>query len=322
MNPKYKRIVLKLSGEALKDVTNGEPLDPAILKNLALSLKEIHSLGVQICLVVGGGNIFRGLSGSQSGVDRTTGDYMGMLATVINGLALMNALEKEGVPVRVQTAIPMEKIAEPFILRRAVRHLEKGRIVILVAGTGNPYFSTDTTAALRASELGADAILKATKVDGIYDKDPAKFPDAVKFDKISYLDALEKRGRKQETLVEAYIVKAIDLLGTMPRLEACSVCGKAGANRYFSVEEGGMICADCARQLTRKTDKETLIYDTNFDIVNILKYFQKESFRAFQGIALEDEILKKLHAILRSWLAYHFGVEKLKSEVFLLYGQD
>ena len=187
MNPKYKRIVLNLSGEALKDVTNGEPLDPAILKNLALSLKEIHSLGVQICLVVGGGNIFRGLSGSQSGVDRTTGDYMGMLATVINGL------EKEGVPVRVQTAIPMEKIAEPFILRRAVRHLEKGRIVILVAGTGNPYFSTDTTAALRASELGADAILKATKVDGIYDKDPAKFPDAVKFDKISYLDALEKR---------------------------------------------------------------------------------------------------------------------------------
>lgn len=193
MNPKYKRIVLKLSGEALKNAATGEPLDPAILKNLALSIKEISSLGVQICLVVGGGNIFRGLSGSQGGVDRTTGDYMGMLATVINGLALMNALEKEGVAVRVQTAIPMEKVAEPFILRRAVRHLEKGRVVILVAGTGNPYFSTDTTAALRASELGADAILKATKVDGIYDKDPAKFPDAVKFDRISYLDALERR---------------------------------------------------------------------------------------------------------------------------------
>lgn len=193
MNPKYKRIVLKLSGEALKNAVTGEPLDPAILKNLALSIKEISSLGVQICLVVGGGNIFRGLSGSQGGVDRTTGDYMGMLATVINGLALMNALEKEGVAVRVQTAIPMEKVAEPFILRRAVRHLEKGRVVILVAGTGNPYFSTDTTAALRASELGADAILKATKVDGIYDKDPAKFPDAVKFDRISYLDALERR---------------------------------------------------------------------------------------------------------------------------------
>ena len=193
MNPKYKRIVLKLSGEALKNAATGEPLDPAILKNRALSIKEISSLGVQICLVVGGGNIFRGLSGSQGGVDRTTGDYMGMLATVINGLALMNALEKEGVAVRVQTAIPMEKVAEPFILRRAVRHLEKGRVVILVAGTGNPYFSTDTTAALRASELGADAILKATKVDGIYDKDPAKFPDAVKFDRISYLDALERR---------------------------------------------------------------------------------------------------------------------------------
>ena len=193
MNPKYKRIVLKLSGEALKNAATGEPLDPAILKNLALSIKEISSLGVQICLVVGGGNIFRGLSGSQGGVDRTTGDYMGMLATVINGLALMNALEKEGVAVRVQTAIPMEKVAEPFILRRAVRHLEKGRVVILVAGTGNPYFSTDTTAALRASELGADAILKATNVDGIYDKDPAKFPDAVKFDRISYLDALERR---------------------------------------------------------------------------------------------------------------------------------
>ena len=193
MNPKYKRIVLKLSGEALKNAATGEPLDSAILKNLALSIKEIRSLGVQICLVVGGGNICRGLSGSQGGVDRTTGDYMGMLATVINGLALMNALEKEGVAVRVQTAIPMEKIAEPFILRRAVRHLEKGRVVILVAGTGNPYFSTDTTAALRASELGADAILKATKVDGIYDKDPAKFPDAVKFDRISYLDALERR---------------------------------------------------------------------------------------------------------------------------------
>ena len=193
MNPKYKRIVLKLSGEALKDVVNGDPLDSSILKNLAISLKEIHSMGVQICLVVGGGNIFRGLSGAQGGVDRTTGDYMGMLATVINGLALMNALENEGVAVRVQTAIPMDKVAEPFILRRAVRHLEKGRIVILVAGTGNPYFSTDTTAALRASELGADAILKATKVDGIYDKDPNKFPDAVKFDNITYLDALEKR---------------------------------------------------------------------------------------------------------------------------------
>ncbi len=193
MNPKYKRIVLKLSGEALKDTAKGDALDPVILKNLALELKEVYNMGVQICLVVGGGNIFRGLSGSKSGVDRTTGDYMGMLATVINGLALMNALEREGVPVRVQTAIPMEKVAEPFILRRAVRHLEKNRIVIFVAGTGNPYFSTDTTAALRASEINADCILKATKVDGIYDKDPNKFPDAVKYDNIQYLESIEKR---------------------------------------------------------------------------------------------------------------------------------
>ncbi len=193
MNLKYKRIVLKLSGEALKDVKNGDCLDSAILKNLAQELKVVHEQGVQICLVVGGGNIFRGLSGSKSGVDRTTGDYMGMLATVINGLALMNALEKEGVPVRVQTAIPMEKVAEPFIVRRAVRHLEKNRVVIFVAGTGNPYFSTDTTAALRASEINADCILKATKVDGIYDKDPKKYSDAVKYDTLSYMEAIEKR---------------------------------------------------------------------------------------------------------------------------------
>lgn len=193
MNPKYKRIVLKISGEALKDAARGEALDASVLKKLALELKQLRLMGVQICLVVGGGNIFRGLSGTGSGVDRTTGDYMGMLATVINGLALMNALENEGVPVRVQTAIPMEKVAEPFILRRAVRHLEKGRIVIFVAGTGNPYFSTDTTAALRASEIGADCLLKATKVDGVYDKDPKKHPDAAKYDTLPYLEAIEKR---------------------------------------------------------------------------------------------------------------------------------
>ena len=193
MNLKYKRIVLKLSGEALKDVKKGDCLDSSILGKLAAELKAVHDNGVQICVVVGGGNIFRGLNGAKSGVDRTTGDYMGMLATVINGLALMNALEKEGVPVRVQTAIPMEKVAEPFIVRRALRHLEKGRVVIFVAGTGNPYFSTDTTAALRASEVNADCILKATKVDGIYDKDPVKFADAVKYDSLSYMEAIEKR---------------------------------------------------------------------------------------------------------------------------------
>ena len=153
----------------------------------------MHELGVQIGLVIGGGNIFRGLPGAQRGVDRTTGDYMGMLATVINGLALMDCLEKMGVNVRVQSAIPMNEIAEPFILRRAIRHLEKGRVVIFVAGTGNPYFSTDTTAALRASEMHADIIMKATKVDGIYDQDPKKHPDAVKYDQITFIDALRQR---------------------------------------------------------------------------------------------------------------------------------
>lgn len=192
MNCKYKRIVLKVSGEALKG-NCPDAHSPEILTSLAHELKEVHEMGVQICLVVGGGNIFRGLKGLDKGVDRTTGDHMGMLATVINGLALMSALESVGVDVRVQTAIPMEKVAEPFIVRKAIRHLEKGRVVIFVAGTGNPYFSTDTTASLRAAEVQADCILKATKVDGIYDKDPMKFADAVKFDKISYSDALAKR---------------------------------------------------------------------------------------------------------------------------------
>jgi uridylate kinase len=194
IKPKYKRIILKISGEALGCEDNANPLDDTILERICQEIKEIHKLGVQIGLVVGGGNIFRGLSGANnSGTDRTTGDYMGMLATVINGLALMDRLERLGAPVRVQTAIQMSRVAEPFILRRAIRHMEKGRIVIFVAGTGNPYFSTDTTAALRASEIGADILLKATKVDGIYDKDPVKHKDAVKYKKISYIDALKQR---------------------------------------------------------------------------------------------------------------------------------
>lgn len=190
--PKYKRIVLKISGEALRN--NGEPIDSVILKRICINIKEIHELGVQIGLVVGGGNIFRGLAGANlKGIDRTTGDFMGMLATAINGLALMDSLEKLGIPVRVLTAIPMNEVAEPFILRRAIRHLEKGRVVILVGGTGNPYFSTDTTAALRASEIGAEIIMKATKVDGIYNKDPIHYKDAVKYDQLSFLDALKNR---------------------------------------------------------------------------------------------------------------------------------
>ena len=191
---KYKRVVLKLSGEALRSSDGQEPIDTEILYGLCSELKEVHALGVQLALVVGGGNIFRGLSGAEEqGVNRATGDYMGMLATVINALAVMDCLEQLGVEVRVQTAIPMEKVAEPYILRRAIRHLERGRVVILAAGTGNPYFSTDTTAALRASEIGAEIIFKATKVDGVYDKDPVKFPDAVKYEELSYDEALEKR---------------------------------------------------------------------------------------------------------------------------------
>jgi uridylate kinase len=190
---KYQRVVLKLSGEVLRGGKTGDPIDAETLERVCKQVKEIQALGVQVCVVIGGGNIFRGLNGEQRGVDRTTGDYMGMLATVINGLALMDCLEKLGVNTRVQSAIPMNQIAEPFILRRAMRHLEKGRVVIFVAGTGNPYFSTDTTAALRASELHADIILKATKVDGVYDKDPKKFPDAVKYDQITFVDALKQR---------------------------------------------------------------------------------------------------------------------------------
>ena len=191
--PIYKRIVLKLSGEALREKGGRDTISPQIVKEIARQVQEVFALGVQVSIVIGGGNIWRGLAASHRGMDRTTADYMGMLATVINGLALQNQLEQSGLVTRVQTAIAMENIAEPFILRRAVRHLEQGRVVIFVAGTGNPYFSTDTTAALRASEIGADIILKATKVDGIYDRDPNLYPDAIRYDRISYTDALTKR---------------------------------------------------------------------------------------------------------------------------------
>ncbi|HEX4342030.1 MAG TPA: uridine monophosphate kinase, partial [Verrucomicrobiae bacterium] len=169
--PKFKRILLKLSGESLGG-ESGMGISPEAVQNLAQQIREVRDLGVQVVIVLGGGNIFRGLAGSERGIERATGDYMGMLATVINSLALQDALEKIGVATRVQTAITMTQIAEPFIRRRAMRHLEKNRVVIFGAGTGNPYFSTDTAAALRANEMGAEAILKATKVDGIYDSDP------------------------------------------------------------------------------------------------------------------------------------------------------
>jgi uridylate kinase len=189
--PVYRRILLKLSGEALM----GEQqfgIDPAITTQIAKEIGEIQSLGVQTAVVIGGGNLFRGLAASAKGMDRATADYMGMLATVINALALQDALEHNGVNTRVASAIEMRAVAEPFIRRRAVRHLEKGRVVLFAAGTGNPYFTTDTAAALRAMEMRADVILKGTKVDGIYTADPMVHPDATKFDDISYLKVLEQ----------------------------------------------------------------------------------------------------------------------------------
>lgn len=189
--PKYRRILLKLSGEALGGEAFG--INPEAIHEMARQIREVREMGVEIVIVVGGGNIFRGLQGSERGIERATGDYMGMLATVINALALQDALEKKGVATRVQSAINMSQVAEPFIRRRAVRHLEKGRVVIFGGGTGNPYFSTDTTAALRANEIGAEVILKATKVDGIYDSDPKKNSSAKRFAQITYLDALQRQ---------------------------------------------------------------------------------------------------------------------------------
>ena len=191
MNPAYTRVLLKFSGEALMgDQEFG--ISSEIITSFAKQVKEISDLGVEVAIVIGGGNIFRGLSGTAEGVDRVTGDHMGMLATVINSLALQNSIENLGIPTRVLSAIEMNKIAEPYIKRRAIRHLEKGRVVIFGAGIGNPYFTTDTAAALRAIEIGAEIVAKATKVDGVYDKDPKKYSDAVKYEEVSYQEVLTK----------------------------------------------------------------------------------------------------------------------------------
>jgi uridylate kinase len=189
--PKYKRVVLKLSGEALAG-NQGYGIDQDIMNSIAAQVKEVQDCGVEVAIVVGGGNIWRGVAGSAKGMDRATADYMGMLATVINALALQDALEKHGVDSRVQSAIEMRAIAEPYIRRRAIRHLEKKRAVIFAAGTGNPYFSTDTTAALRAAEIEAEVILMAKRVDGVYDSDPLKNPDARKFKDLGYIEVLNK----------------------------------------------------------------------------------------------------------------------------------
>jgi len=188
----YKRVLLKLSGEALAG-DRGYGIEPEVLQRLAREIKEVHEAGVQVGLVLGGGNIFRGVSASVKGMDRVSADYMGMLATGINSLAVQDALERVGVMTRVMSAITMNQICEPFITRRAKRHLEKGRVVIFACGTGNPYFTTDTAAALRAKEIGAEVILKATKVDGVYDKDPVQFPDAVMFKHLTYMEVLKKK---------------------------------------------------------------------------------------------------------------------------------
>ena len=190
----FKRVVLKLSGEALQGRL-GYGIDYDVTASIAKQIKEIKAMGVEVAIVIGGGNIFRGISGSIKGIDRAAADYMGMLATVINGLALQDALEKNGVFTRVQTAIAMQQLAEPYIRRRAIRHLEKGRVVIFVAGTGNPYFTTDTAAVLRAVEIGSNAILKATKVDGVYSADPLKDKSAKKFTSLTYMDVLKKELR-------------------------------------------------------------------------------------------------------------------------------
>ena len=187
----YRRVLLKISGEALM----GEEdygLDRGTVERMAEDVRAVHALGIQVCLVVGGGNIFRGIQGAAQGLDRATADYIGMLATVMNALAFQNALERSGVPTRVQSALPITTVAEPYIRRRAVRHMEKGRVVIFAAGTGNPFFTTDTAAALRATEMGCDLILKGTKVDGVYDADPVKHPEAKRYERLTYLQVLSQ----------------------------------------------------------------------------------------------------------------------------------
>jgi len=190
-NPPYRRVLLKISGEALMGRLE-YGMDPAMVDRIAAEVKSVHALGGQVCVVVGGGNIFRGLSGTATGMERATADYMGMLATVINALAMQSALERAEVPTRVLSAIPIAAVCEPYIRRRAIRHMEKGRVVIFAAGTGNPFFTTDTAAALRASEMGCDALLKATKVDGVYTADPVKDKTAKRYERLSYMDVLSQ----------------------------------------------------------------------------------------------------------------------------------
>lgn len=209
--PAYRRVLIKLSGEALS--SEGIGISANIIKEMANEIAEVHRKGVEIAIVIGGGNIFRGVRASTEGMDRAQADYMGMLATIINSLALQDAIEKEGVSSRVMSALEIHHVAEPYIRRRAIRHMEKGRVVIFAAGTGNPYFTTDTAAALRAAEIKADVILKATRVDGVYDKDPRQFPDAKKFDQLSYMEVLSRQLKVMDaTAVSLCMDNAIPLV--------------------------------------------------------------------------------------------------------------
>jgi len=194
----YRRVLLKLSGEALMG-SQGYGIDPAIVQSIAADVAKVVATGTQLAIVVGGGNIFRGLKGSAAGMDRATADYVGMLATVMNAIALQDGVERAGVPTRVQSAISMQEVAEPYIRRRAIRHMERGRVVIFAAGTGSPFFSTDTTAALRASEMGAQVIFKATMVDGVYDSDPKKNPDAKRYDSVSFQECISSQLKVMDT---------------------------------------------------------------------------------------------------------------------------
>jgi len=231
---KYKRVLLKLSGEALVG-NQGYGIDPEIVKNTAAEVKEIYKLGVQIGIVIGGGNIFRGLSAHAKNMDRVQADQMGMLATIINSIAIQNALELEGIETVIQSSIPMDSIAEPIVIRRAIRHFDKGRIVIFGGGTGNPYFTTDTAAVLRAREINAEIIIKATKVDGVYDSDPVKNPKAKKIDKISYIDVLNKNLRVLDTTAISFSMENKLRIGVVNLLK------KGHLKRFVTGEKIGSI---------------------------------------------------------------------------------
>jgi len=237
--PVFKRALVKLSGEAFMSTSNRHGIDTETVSSIAEQLAEVHDMGVELAAVVGGGNIFRGLAASARGMDRATADFMGMLATVMNALALQDSLEKRGVYTRVQTAINMQEVAEPYIRRRAIRHLEKGRVVLFAAGTGNPYFTTDTAAALRALEIGAEAILKATKVNGVYDCDPVKNPDATMFHRLSYLEVLN---RELEVMDATAISLCMD--NSLP-IVVFNLLERGNLERICCGEEvGTIVCSD------------------------------------------------------------------------------